>query len=325
MSSSTRSPVQPILIGVDIGGTKTHLRRLGPDGVKDLIVPSSSWRVRDWTADARALLGIVESLVTRENISAMAIGAHGCDDADECRAFENAFSALVPCRVQVVNDAELMPAAFDLVGQIGLVAGTGSIAVCRGEDGAMRVAGGWGWIIGDEGSAASLVREAARVVADHCDNGGALDEPLTRRLFDGLGIPSPARIGSRLGQLGNAANVGSHAHIVFDAADAGSHLADRVIREGGAALAALVARLVNNGAPAHTAVAGGSVIAHQPRLWQAFATALELLCQGRISSKLFTGAPVEGACRLALRLTRHEDGSAFPSPIITDRPEKAYT
>ena len=66
--------------------------------------------------------------------------------------------------VQVLNDAELLPAALGLNHQIGLVAGTGSVAVSRSPKTGMLVAGGWGWVIGDEGSAAGLIREAGRAV-----------------------------------------------------------------------------------------------------------------------------------------------------------------
>jgi len=51
-------------------------------------------------------------------------------------------------------------------------------------------------------------------------------------------------------------------------------------------------------------VAGGSVIAAQPRLWEAFAAELAEASGGRIAAHLFTGDPVEGACRLAASLTR---------------------
>ena len=62
-----------------------------------------------------------------------------------------------PFPVRVVNDAELLPAALGLSHEIGLVAGTGSIAVNRTRGGRMLAAGGWGWI-GDEGGA-GLLRE----------------------------------------------------------------------------------------------------------------------------------------------------------------------
>ncbi|WP_102957655.1 N-acetylglucosamine kinase [Mangrovicella endophytica] len=310
-------PVFPArIVGIDIGGTKTHLRLEGPEGRRDRVLPSQDWRKRDWAFDATALIGLVTELAAGDPVAAIAVGAHGCDDGAECEAFEAAFLPVSACPVQVVNDAELMPAALGLEHAIGLVAGTGSIAVCRDSAGQMHVAGGWGWIIGDEGSAASLVREAARAVAHHLDRGGSEDDPLARRLFAALEIPSPARIGSRLAQIGSAAALGAHARLVFEAEREGSALAAKVVEDGGRALADLVASLEARGVRADTVVAGGSVIVAQPSLWKAFSRGLEAACQGRVAARLFAGAPVEGACflarrRAALGLAGHKAPAAF--------------
>lgn len=309
------------VVGIDIGGTKTHLRLRGPEVARDEIVPTASWRLREWHADAAELLRLVADLSEGTAIAAMAVGAHGCDDGAECEAFEAAFAGKSPFPVRVVNDAELMPAALGHPGEIGLVAGTGSIAVCRTPSGEMLVAGGWGWIIGDEGSAASLVREAAKAVARHLDEGGARDEPLVTAVFEALDIPSPARIGSRLSQIGGPAAAGSFAPMVFAAETAGSGLAANVIREGGRSLAELVARLDRRGAGAARVVAGGSVISSQPSLWRAFCDGLQQSCDGRIEPILFTGAPVEGAHRLAAQLAR--SGALFLRPDTSTMTAKA--
>lgn len=305
------------IVGVDIGGTKTHLRLRDRGGQRDLVLSTSDWRHREWHRDARSLLELVDRFTGGASLAALGVGAHGCDDKEECEAFEDALRARSHLPIRVVNDAELMPAAFGFERQIGVVAGTGSIAVCRTAGGEMLVAGGWGWIIGDEGSAASLVRDAARAVALHLDRGGASDEPLVRHLFASLEIPSAARIGSRLGSLGNAKDVGTHASLVFDAANEGSTLADGVIREGGRALADLVARLRLRGAEATSVVAGGSVIASQPRLWDAFCAGVEEICGADISLFLNEGPPVEGAIVLADRLAAEQ--ATGPLELTSER------
>ncbi len=302
------------VVGVDIGGTKTHLRLRERSGQRDLIVPTSDWRHREWHRDARSMLDLIARFAGGARLEAIGVGAHGCDDQAECQAFEDAFNAATSLPVRVVNDAELMPAAFGLEQQIGVVAGTGSIAVCRTAQGEMLVAGGWGWIIGDEGGSASLIREAARAVALHLDRGGADNDPLVRYLFQALEIPSAARIGSRLGSLGNAKDVGRHASLIFDAADEGSDLADAVIRDGGRALADLVARLRLRGSQAHSVVAGGSVIASQPKLWDAFRTGVAELCGPDMSLFLHRGPPVEGAIVLADRLAAERTTSFSHTP-----------
>lgn len=294
-----------LIVGIDIGGTKTHLRALplgGEGAPRDLVIASRDWRVRDWQRDAARLLEIMQDLTGGARVAALGVGAHGCDDAAECAAFEQAFAAQTALPLRVVNDAELMPLALGLQGQIGVVAGTGSIAVCRPDGGGMLVAGGWGWIVGDEGSAPSLVREAVRAVARHFDAGGGRDEPLVEAIFAALQVPSVPRLGSVLSEMRSAAEVGRHAPAVFAAAEAGSELARDVIREGGRALADLAVLVQRRGAGAGHAVAGGSVIAAQPLLWQAFAQGLTEASAGALQPHLFIGKPVEGACRLAAGL-----------------------
>jgi N-acetylglucosamine kinase-like BadF-type ATPase len=290
---------RPVGIGIDIGGTKTHLRIAGRGGDgPDLVLATSEWRVRQWDKDAESLLAIAGDFAAGAPIAAIAVGAHGCDDQSECDAFRTAILGRAGFPVQVVNDAELLPAALDLTHEIGLVAGTGSIAVQRTRGGRMLVAGGWGWVIGDEGSAPGLVREAGRAVARHLESGGAADDPLVRGLFAALEIHSSARIGSAIARCGGATALGRHAPLVFAAAHAGSELAHTVIREAGVGLAALIGRLQRQGADAAVVVAGGGVIAAQPLLWASFMEEVATRFAGRIVPKLYTGAPVDGACRL---------------------------
>lgn len=293
-------PLPGLIAGIDIGGTKTHLRVLGPDGYcRERIIASQDWRAADWQADARRLLDLSGEMAEGAPVLSIGVGAHGCDDTGECSAFQAAFAALTPAPVRVVNDAELMPLAVGLPGQIGVVSGTGSIAVHRTPENELMVAGGWGWIIGDEGSAAGLMRKAVKAVARHLDCGGTAEDPLVEAIFTALDVPNAARLGSALGQLRSAAAVGRHAEIIFRAAERGSALADSVISDGGGALAGLVERLCLRGVPATHAVAGGGVITTEPRLWQAFTEHLGHGATRALTPVLFKGKPVEGAMNLA--------------------------
>jgi N-acetylglucosamine kinase-like BadF-type ATPase len=323
MSAQVPQAGRPLIVGIDIGGTKTHMRAVVADALSepspplDRVLASSRWRTRGWNDDARGLLDLLAQFVDRTTVVALAIGAHGCDDDSECAAFEAALRALTDIPLLVVNDAELMPLALGMPGQIGVVAGTGSIAVCRPCGQGMMSAGGWGWVVGDEGSAAGLVREAVRAVGRHLDAGGEEDEPLSLALLASMSVPAVPRLGSALAALGGAAAVGAHAEAVFAAAAAGSALARRVIEEGGRELARLVMHLDARGAAARDVVAGGSVIVAQPTLWAAFSGAVTLASAGRITPHLFTGSPVEGACRLAATLVRPPAGVHGPGSKTT--------
>jgi glucosamine kinase len=183
---------------------------------------------------------------------------------------------------------------------VGVVAGTGSIAVARTAEGKMLAAGGWGWILGDEGSAAALVREAAKAIRGALDRGQDGD-PLIGALMRELETDDQTKLGILLNETRGAAVWGSYANAVFDAAVAGSPMAIRVIREGGAGLAALVQILIERGANASLVVAGGGVISEQPMLMEAFVEAM-----GSVSPSsrvvLLREPPVIGAIALAERL-----------------------
>ena len=101
LTTMTVSQVVPLapeasIVGIDIGGTKTHLRLRDAAGQRDLIVPTSDWRYRDWQRDAHSLLELVARFTEGSPLAAMGVGAHGCDDKEECQAFQDAFDAREP-------------------------------------------------------------------------------------------------------------------------------------------------------------------------------------------------------------------------------------
>ena len=83
-------------------------------------------------------------------------------------------------QVSVVDDVELVLAAAGHSEGIAVVCGTGSIVHGRGPRGGAR-AGGWGWLLGDEGGGYTLVRGALRTLLGRRDAGqppGPLGEAL---------------------------------------------------------------------------------------------------------------------------------------------------
>jgi N-acetylglucosamine kinase-like BadF-type ATPase len=295
------SVTQKIIAGVDIGGTKTRIMAyLGEQTIADKVLVTESWRIRQMETDAATLAGIVAGLCGGVAPSALAVGAHGCDTGEQCLRFEALLASRTGGAVQVVNDAELMVPAAGYIDGIGVVSGTGSIAVARTADGKMLAAGGWGWILGDEGSAPALVREAAKAIRHSLDRGQDGD-PLIAALMRELDTEDQTKLGILLNETRGAAVWGRYANAVFDAAIAGSVLATRVIREGGAGLAALVELLIERGANPALVVVGGGVISEQPMLMTAF---VEAMAKVSPSSHvvLLREPPVLGAVALARRL-----------------------
>jgi N-acetylglucosamine kinase-like BadF-type ATPase len=301
-----------LIVGVDIGGTKTHIRWQVAGNAREQIVQTRDWRRGSNVASAATLIDLVHQGASGILPDAIGIGAHGCDTAEECFAFEAELQPLTTASIEVVNDAELMVPAAGLARGIGVVVGTGSIAVARLADHKMMVAGGWGWILGDEGSAAGLVREAAKAVRNGIDLGQPTDE-LYDILRGSLGASDFSYFGRSLEQLRDATEWGRHSEAVFKAADAGSQMALDVIKAGAEALALLVQRLIDRGVDASDVVAGGGVVVAQPLLYRLFQEALAAKLPA-LRLTLLREPPVVGAIAIASRLA----AAASPSPVIQD-------
>jgi N-acetylglucosamine kinase-like BadF-type ATPase len=293
-----------LVVGVDIGGTKTQIA-LGKDGgvLAEQVVTTSSWRSVSSVDNAAELADLIGNLVGESPPGLpVGVGAHGCDSTQQCLDFEKALSRHLAGPVQVRNDAELMPLAMGFADAIGIVSGTGSIGVARDASHNLVVAGGWGWILGDEGGASGIVREAVRAVLAAIDRGEAPDQ-LTRRLMAAFAASDGPELFMAFTRSSSAAYWGSHAEEVFAAADEGSSLAVPVIENAAHELAVLVERLIDRGVATEHVVAGGGVIQTQPRLRDLFVASLRR-SHPEITTTVLDRAPVIGAIRLASSLGR---------------------
>jgi len=169
--------------GVDGGGTKTlvvledrhggtqttwtggpsNFQMIGVDEAAKVIVEG----VRTCCAQAS---------VEQAELAAVFAGLTGAGrDSDRNRMRASLESQLAQAgyaapRVRVDSDARIaLEGAFG--GEVGiiLIGGTGSIAFGKGYDGTIYRVGGWGRILGDEGSGFSIGREGLNLVARHLD------------------------------------------------------------------------------------------------------------------------------------------------------------
>ncbi|MDQ1050655.1 N-acetylglucosamine kinase [Streptomyces sp. V4I2] len=297
------SPSCPLVVGIDVGGTKTHLRAFaGERAVADHVRPSSGWRPHDPVAAAGWLAALVaEALPAGARPSAVAVGGHACETPRQCAQIRTALQLHFDAPAKVLGDAELLVPAAGLDRGVGLVAGTGSVAVGRLDDGSPVQVGGWGALLGDEGGSAGLVREAARAVWAAHDRGEDPDA-LAKGLIAAFGVAEVPALGAALESATDvSAEWGRHAPVLFAAAEAGSSLARRVIAEGGRALASLVGRLAARGVAVDDVVVAGSTVLAQPALYDAFVSSLAAGVPGARPRPL-TVAPVEGAVAMARSL-----------------------
>jgi glucosamine kinase len=197
--------------------------------------------------------------------------------------------SLPGCRVAVVHDTRLVLAAAGLDAGIVLIAGTGSVAYGLAADGREARRGGWGWMVGDEGSGVWIAREAARSVLARADDGlepGALGESL----LAACGADDAQALVTALHAMHEPRQWAALAAVVFETevADPNSR---SIIRRAGGALAELVLPLRNlTDGPV---VLAGGLLLNRPSLEDCVRRQLPMRCL-RLEEP-----PVEGAVRLA--------------------------
>jgi N-acetylmuramic acid 6-phosphate etherase len=205
--------------------------------------------------------------------------------------------------VQVIGDAPLLLAAGTPDGWgAALIAGTGSMAFVRDCVGRTARAGGWGHLLGDEGSGYALVVSALQACARAADGRGpatALVECFLTRL--GLARPQDLIGAVYRGGL-DRTGLAALAPIVFEAAHAGDEVAAGIISLGAEQLAATVAAAARqvklDDAPLPLALAGGLLL-NSPGYSEKVLAILASHGQ-RAEPVTPVREPAEGAVRLAL-------------------------
>jgi len=167
------------LIGIDIGGTRTRAR-LWADGrtAAETQAPSASLPAAGIEGARAALSAALAGLGLdpADPVDAICVGSAGlsvpgADSFLRAQLTPLARSGLVV----VVSDVMLVLPAAGFDAGVAVICGTGSVAV--GVDGERSVqAGGWGYLLGDEGSGYWLVREALRLLLSRRDRGCAPGE-----------------------------------------------------------------------------------------------------------------------------------------------------
>jgi N-acetylglucosamine kinase-like BadF-type ATPase len=266
-----------LLLGVDGGGTST-VAWLSASGGRVLgrgqAGPSNAKSVGSGPAraslDAAIKAAFTDAGLETTHADVACLGLAGFDRAEDRHVLEGwVEEGRWAERLVLVNDGDLVVAAGTPDGSgVGVIAGTGSIAVGRTADGRRARSGGWGHLMGDEGSAYDVVCSALRLVARRSDGREprpARGDPLTKRMCEALGVDVPPLIVPVLYAPGfDRARIAALAPIVLDAAAADPMLVDLILRPAGAALAEqalAVARALGwQTGPLPLAMAGGFLL-----------------------------------------------------------------
>lgn len=295
------------VVGVDVGGTKTHLAYLDTAGVRhDVIAASSDWRRGPLFGDERNLARLAEWIAAAAPLASGSSIAVGLRDGDTDAQLAHARSALreaLGMAVRVENDADLLGPAAGLAESITMVVGTGAIVSGRTRDGERVTADGHGWLFGDWGSGPALVREAITRMLEANDRGdgvqaGALPDPLGGLLLAHFDVPDVPTLASNATINAHPERWGAAAPRIFEAAERGSPIALATIEHAAGRLASGVALVRRLGALGDVVVAAGGVISAQRMLEAAIRDRLAVAAPG-IRLTVLTVPPVEGALRLA--------------------------
>jgi glucosamine kinase len=159
----------PYFLGIDGGGTKTTCALGDESRVLATITagPSNVVRVGEQRA-CESLQDAVRQACTAAGIApgqiaCACIGASGAARPEIASLVRGAVAEIVSGTILVVSDMETsLDAAFDTGPGVIVIGGTGSSAYGRNRQGMIAHAGGWGFAIGDEGSAHWIGRAAVR-------------------------------------------------------------------------------------------------------------------------------------------------------------------
>ena len=185
------------VIGIDAGGTKT-VGLLADETGKVLaktISGSANLVMKGELAVEKVLFDVIESLEAPEPVTALCLGIAGVGQPGSDHVIHEVLRRLGQRQqILVVNDAlvALIAGAPSGVG-IVLVAGTGSIAYGVDPAGETARSGGWGYLLGDEGSAFWLGHYAVRHAIRAADGRGQATT-LYGLICEKLGVSDPIEL-----------------------------------------------------------------------------------------------------------------------------------
>ncbi len=289
------------VIGVDGGGTGCRAAVAGRNG---RIIATGAGGAANVLSDRAGSLSNIQAAIDVAIASAgldggtlrrsgVVLGLAGSNVGDTAAFIA---SSLPAGRVEVVSDG-LIALEGAIGGGDGAVAilGTGSVFFARVSD-TVRSYGGWGFVIGDFGSGASLGRSALAATLLAHDR-FTDSSPLTDRLIAEFGgAPGPMVEFARTATPGE---FGRFAPAVFSAAEAGDTVALDIVRTAAASVDRALDRIVADGAE-RLALLGGLA-----PLYPAY-----LAERNRSRLAAPKGSALDGAVALAHRLFLGDGGGA---------------
>ena len=244
-----------IYVGIDGGGSGATAVAIDREGKELARVRGGPALVRshDPVAGASALADLVDRVARQAGerlpVTGLVCALAGAGREDDRRLLAAALiREAVAVRLRVVTDVE---AAFhDAFGDgpgILVISGTGSIALARSADGRWVRAGGWGALLGDEGSGYAIGLAALRAAVRAHDGRGATTG-LLETVLAHAGVSGPEGLIAWADQA-RKADIAALAPAVAEAARGGDDVAAAIIDDAATELARHVRAVYGSLAP----------------------------------------------------------------------------
>jgi N-acetylglucosamine kinase-like BadF-type ATPase len=257
-------------VGVDGGGSKTLAVVVDERGNEcgRAVAGSSNHTGVGIEQAVRSIYKAVEEAARQAGcvlpLSSGWFGLAGIDSPDD---YELLLPYLQPLArdIRLTNDAELLLSGLPSTVGIALIAGTGSIALGRDARGTMARSGGWGHVIGDEGSGYDLGRRCLQAVARSTDGRGQATM-LVDMLLKHWQLDDASEMIGKVYHASDKTVIASLSALVFEAARNGDEVARGIVDDAARelALAAIAVKQMLDFAGGQVALAlGGGLLLHE--------------------------------------------------------------
>ncbi|MFL6302134.1 MAG: N-acetylglucosamine kinase [Candidatus Sulfotelmatobacter sp.] len=299
----------PYYLGIDGGGTKTTCAVGDEATLLATTTAGASNIVRVGEATSRESLhtairqACAAAGITPQQVRSTCFGGAGAARPELARVVREIIAQLVPTPIVVVGDMEIaLEALFALGPGVVVNAGTGSFAYGRDRHGRTLRAGGWGFAIGDEGSAHWIGRSVVAALLRATDRDSKMAESrLAESLLQSWQLNSVLDLARRA----NSIPPPNFAALFPAAISSEDRIAQDTLKAAGKELAELAATVIerlfpgDEQVPVPVGITGG-VFRHSEVVRETFYNELRRLYP-RTQVNLQVVDPVEGALRMARR------------------------
>lgn len=248
----------PYVLGLDGGGTKSDALLVAEDGtaVAQTYGTSTNMQVVGAQKAAETILNLIKDCCTKQrcsssDIGAVVLGLAGAGREADRTELLNQLQSLAAAQSVTLNkiiietDARIaVEAAFAGSSGIVVIAGTGSIGLYRTDDKQFLRAGGWGRILGDEGSGYAIARDALAAVMLEYDGRGP-QTSLTAKALDYFQVSTPEELITKI--YYDKVDIQVFTSRVYRAADEGDAVAKEILENNANALVKIVQVLISKG------------------------------------------------------------------------------